>query len=156
MIERLSGRLCSQLSQVLAELQARSYESIGIRSWSASEIEELTASSHVHIIMARDRQGSAQGFLCLSLLDHEAEVLSLAVDPNHWRQGVASLLFESLKTDQKFAETGRLVLEVSENNTSATVLYRKLGFVDIAMRRNYYRIDGNRIDARVMERYYPR
>lgn len=64
----------------------------------------------------------------------EFEILNLAVDPAHRRQGIAKALL-----DHQLARGGVHFLEVRESNNAARKLYEGLGFEVIGTRRDYYR-----------------
>jgi len=151
-IEFLAEAPPPSVARELAALQERAYATIGIRPWTAEEIGASAASPYVFLLIARDECGDARGFTCFSAIEGEGEVLVVAVDPSRRRQGVASRLFKAMTTGNDIVRITRLVLEVSETNTNAIAFYEMLGFVDIARRHEYYRIDGNAVDAKVMER----
>lgn len=68
----------------------------------------------------------------------EATLLSIAVHPDFQRRGLATkLLHASLEQLRKY-EVKRLLLEVSEHNTSAQALYIKEGFQMDGVRKDYY------------------
>jgi len=151
-IEFLAEAPSPTVARELAALQERAYAAIGIRPWTAEEIEESTASPYVFLVIVRDEYGSARGFACFSIVEGEGEVLAVAVDPDFRRRGVASAMFDAMTTTHDTVIITRLVLEVAETNHEAIGFYEMLGFVDIARRRDYYRIGGNAVDAKIMER----
>jgi ribosomal-protein-alanine N-acetyltransferase len=63
----------------------------------------------------------------------EREILNLAVASPFRRLGIATAL---LQRELEFEATH--FLEVRESNVAARTLYRKLGFVEIGTRREYY------------------
>lgn len=68
----------------------------------------------------------------------EATLLSIAVHPDFQRRGLATkLLYASLEQLRKY-EVKRLLLEVSEHNTSAQAFYIKEGFQMDGVRKDYY------------------
>ncbi len=90
------------------------------------------------------------GFVvCRKLSDDESEVLSLVVDPEVRRRGVASRLMRAV-LDQRGNATW--YLEVRESNQPARNLYNKLGFADISLRPAYYQDTG---EAAVVMRLKP-
>jgi ribosomal-protein-alanine N-acetyltransferase len=94
--------------------------------------------------------GRTAGFVvCRKLSDDEAEVLSLVVDPEVRRRGVASRLMREV-LDHVAGVTW--YLEVRESNQPARNLYRKLGFEDISLRPAYYQDTG---EAAVVMRLKP-
>lgn len=88
------------------------------------------------------------GFVGLWELVDEGHISTLAVAPEHRRQGVAeSLLIKSLRF---FAGRGveTVSLEVRRSNKAAQGLYAKFGFEVVGVRSGYYR--DNKEDALVM------
>ena len=71
---------------------------------------------------------------------NEAEIIFIAVDKDHKRQGLATKLVQSLD--------GAIYLDVNENNLGAINFYKTCGFTEYARRKNYYD-DG---DAILMKR----
>ena len=70
--------------------------------------------------------------------DTEIELLNLAVKPSLRRKGVARTLLSLLT-----ASHGQSVwLEVRDSNLAARNLYKKLGFLEVAKRREYYDSSG--------------
>ncbi len=63
----------------------------------------------------------------------EHEILNIAVAPRFRRIGVATALLK-----HELAKRGSHFLEVRVSNTGAQSLYRKLGFVQLGIRPNYY------------------
>jgi ribosomal-protein-alanine acetyltransferase len=76
------------------------------------------------------------GFLTYAAAENgDQEVLNLAVDPDHRRQGVAEALLRALL--QQISDP--LFLEVRAGNSPALSFYHKLGFAKTGQRRSYYR-----------------
>jgi len=65
--------------------------------------------------------------------DPEREILNVAVAPRFRRVGVATALL-----NHELAKRGSHFLEVRVSNVAAQTLYRKLGFVELGVRHNYY------------------
>ena len=63
----------------------------------------------------------------------EREILNIAVAPPFRRLGIATLLL-----GHELREHAVSFLEVRESNTAARTLYRKLGFLEIGTRKQYY------------------
>lgn len=81
----------------------------------------------------------------------EVELLNIGVHVNYQRQGIAfTLLTYFIKGWQCQAQ--RMHLEVCVTNTRAQALYEKLGFQYSGRRKNYYLIDGVRLDALLMHK----
>ena len=83
----------------------------------------------------------------------EAHIGNLAVHPVERRHGVAQRLLDELVRDAGRAGVRRVTLEVRQSNQAARKFYYKNGFIDIAIRKNYYRSPEE--DAIVMYRVLP-
>ena len=68
----------------------------------------------------------------------ETDMMNIAVRPDFRRQGIARALIEALTVQLKKRGSQALMLEVRSSNASARMLYEKLGFVQVGIRRNYY------------------
>jgi len=64
----------------------------------------------------------------------EREILNIAVDPAHRNCGIGAVLLHRLLA----SATGEVFLEVRESNKSAQRLYRRIGFLDVGLRPQYY------------------
>ena len=94
--------------------------------------------------------GQLHGFVLLSHLLDEAEVLEIGVAPQYQRAGLARQLL--LHAQQQLAQRGieRLMLEVRASNLPALGLYRALGFVEDGRRSGYYPTATGHEDAVLM------
>jgi len=99
------------------------------------------------------RHASLVGYLFAILIPDEAHIGNLAVDPEDRRHGVAQELLDQLVRDAVEAGVKRVTLEVRASNHTARNFYYKNNFIDIAMRKNYYRSPVE--DAIVMFRVLP-
>jgi ribosomal-protein-alanine N-acetyltransferase len=66
-------------------------------------------------------------------------IISVAVDPEYRKNGIAVRLLNRLITDAKKKEIYSVSLEVSEKNIPAINLYKKLGFITTNVRKSYYK-----------------
>jgi len=88
------------------------------------------------------------GFVIGQLAADEAEILSIGVEPNWQRAGVAAGLLQGLSRAARRGDAKRIFLDVAEDNEAALALYRKLGFLEAGRRKRYYeRPGGQRVDA---------
>jgi [ribosomal protein S18]-alanine N-acetyltransferase len=99
------------------------------------------------------RGGHLVGYLFAVLIPDEAHVGNLAVAPSERRSGVAQELLDQLVRDAVNAGVRRVTLEVRASNHGARNFYYKNHFIDIAIRKNYYRSPVE--DAIVMYRVLP-
>lgn len=81
----------------------------------------------------------------------ELHLLNITVAPLARRRGHARRLLGALVALCRAQGDGRIWLEVREANVAAQATYRRLGFTQVGMRRNYYPAPaGAREDAVVM------
>ncbi len=87
------------------------------------------------------------GYASYSVVTDEAELIRIAVLPDHRGSGVgAEILTKSYNYISELAKS--LFLEVSDANISAIKLYTSFGFREISRRKRYYSDDS---DAIIME-----
>ena len=130
------------------DLEAQLFE--GDDPWPASVILSELAARNTFYVAARSEQelvGYA-GIARLGLLPpHEYEIHTIGVDPAYQGQGIGRrLLTEVLE----FASGGVVFLEVRTDNEAAIELYESAGFVNVGLRKRYYRASG--ADAYTMRR----
>ena len=99
------------------------------------------------------RLGRLVGYLFAVVIPDEAHIGNLAVHPEARRGGIAQLLLDELIRDARRVGVRRVTLEVRESNQPARKFYYKNDFIDIAIRKNYYRSPVE--DAIVMYRVLP-
>ncbi|WP_323846959.1 ribosomal protein S18-alanine N-acetyltransferase [Microbulbifer magnicolonia] len=100
--------------------------------------------------LLRTEGGQPIASCVISQLFDTAEILDIAVAPEWRRRGIAEALLSRLLA-QLPLQINRVLLDVRVGNTPARGLYRKLGFIEDGLRRNYYPADeGAREDAVLM------
>jgi [ribosomal protein S18]-alanine N-acetyltransferase len=109
------------------------------KGWSANEIGQFVAAPGcLSLLASLSREQTVQGFLIARCAGDEAEILTLAVDPNHRRQGLARAILAAAIAALRKAGAKRLFLEVEVANESARGLYQSLGAVAVGRRPRYY------------------
>ena len=78
----------------------------------------------------------------------ETHIVNFAVDPKLRRQGIGKALVQRLFADARRAKAPRVTLEVRVSNRPALRLYERMGFQIAAIRKRYYRDNGE--DAYIM------
>lgn len=79
-----------------------------------------------------------------------AEIQNVVSDPDYRRQGLARRLLEAVLAQLRAEGAERCMLEVRVSNAPAIALYRRLGFAEDGLRRNYYPLGRGREDALLM------
>ncbi|MHB1711572.1 MAG: ribosomal protein S18-alanine N-acetyltransferase [Acidimicrobiales bacterium] len=88
------------------------------------------------------------GFAGLMLIDDEAHVNNIAVDPQWQGQGMGTLIFLDMTRVALELGSRHVTLEVRVGNESALALYRRFGMAPVGIRPNYYPETGE--DALIM------
>jgi ribosomal-protein-alanine N-acetyltransferase len=115
----------------------------------ASEIAET--SGRRRYLVAEDGQQEMIGYAGMLFSGGpEAEVLTLAVHPDHWGKGAGTTLLGALVSEARDRRCTEVFLEVREDNPRARNLYKRHGFTEIGVRRGYYQPAG--VDAIVMRK----
>lgn len=131
-----------------AELEAKLF--VGDDPWPATAFLAELDAKHNRYIAARS-DGELVGYAGISRLGrmrpYEYEIHTIGVDPDFQGQGIGRRLLDDLLD---FASGGTVFLEVRTDNEPAIGLYESVGFVNIGLRKRYYRASG--ADAYTMQR----
>ena len=114
------------------------------RAWPESDFCDHIARDLVLIDSA-----SPRALLVIREGGGQAEILTVCVHPDARGEGLARALIASALPR---LHSRVLFLEVAADNAPAIALYRSLGFAGFGRRPGYYRREGGRADALLMER----
>lgn len=115
-------------------------------AWSRRQVEDalLVGNCHYGLATAGDL---CAGFYLARGGYGEAELLLLAIAPQHRRRGHGLRLLDQFEAAARARGAERLLLEMRDSNP-AEALYRQSGFTLIGARKDYYKLaDGLRADA---------
>ena len=131
-----------------AELESQLFP--GDDPWPAVAFLRELDSQHNHYVAARV-DGVLVGYAGITRLGrkppYEYEIHTIGVDPAYQGQGIGRRMMMDLLD---YASGGAVFLEVRTDNEAAIALYESLGFVNVGLRRRYYRASG--ADAYTMRR----
>jgi len=111
------------------------------RPWTEDEFTALLSDATVIGFGAREAGHGSEppiGFVLARLAAGEAEILLIAVARALRRRGVGWLLMDGVLRHLHAERAEALFLEVDESNAPAMALYRRLGFIKVGNRPNYY------------------
>ena len=131
-----------------AELEAQLFE--GDDPWPAAAFRRELAAQHIHYVAAR-ADDKLVGYAGIARLGrkppYEYEIHTIGVDPAYQGQGVGRQMLNRML---QFAGDDTVYLEVRTDNTAAIAMYQSAGFVNVGLRKRYYRVSG--ADAYTMQR----
>ncbi len=107
----------------------------------------------LRVAMVAEISDEVVGFAVASVLALQAELESIAVDSAHQGRGVGRSLLTAILGAVMQAGAEEIILEVRVSNLPAIQLYRKVGFLESGVRRNYYKSPLE--DAFLMRRLIP-
>lgn len=138
-----------QDAAALSRIHVQSFDD----GWTPADITTWIARAEGIALLAEQADGREQLAFALALqAGDEAELLTIATDPARRGQGLGHMIFRALDTEAARRGLKRWILEVARNNLPALALYKSEGFVEIAVRKAYYKQREGRVDALVMAR----
>ena len=132
----------------LAQLHGASFH----RGWGEAEFEGMLTEHNT--LVHRLRIGrKIIGFAVSRMAADEAEILSIAVAPDHRGRGLSRELLLTHLGHLAGRGVSTVFLEVEENNQPARRLYARAGFAVTGRRERYYReANGQQLNALLMRR----
>lgn len=131
----------------MAALYARAFPDT--RPWSAAEIAALIAAPTGFAIPA-PTGFAPTGFAIGRAIAGEAELLTIATDPDARRQGTGRALLAGFEAEAQSRAATTAFLEVAADNTAALALYRAAGWRETGRRKGYYPRPTGAVDALTM------
>lgn len=119
--------------------------------WSASQMKDSILSAHTETWGLFDLNYQLIAFAVISVIFDEAEILNFSVAKSYQYQGFGQKLLAYLMNHLSYKQIEKLFLEVRVTNIPAISIYRKYGFEEISVRKNYYRVGDTREDALVLQ-----
>lgn len=130
-------------TEMLAALDAR----CNPHPWPPQHFQAALNSPHSTVLLAQ-QDDVLQGFIVWQQVLDEIELHLIATAPEYRRQGIAAQLLHQMFQAATTNAVARIFLEVRAGNVAAQQLYLRHGFVQTAVRRNYYDSE----DAVLMEK----
>jgi ribosomal-protein-alanine N-acetyltransferase len=107
-------------------------------SWTPPRVARSITDSATNVIVVRQDDGLA-GFAIMEYGEEEAHVVLLAVHPAHRRKGMGSALLSWLEATTRVAGMNLIRLEARTQNSEAISFYRRHGFEELGLCKDYYR-----------------
>ena len=137
-------------AEIYAALHARAFP---IESaWTAADFADLLSLSTTEVEEISSA-GALVSILVAQVVAGEAEILTLATDPEARRQGFAQRLLSQMEQRLRPSGLSKWLLDVAADNSGARAFYEALGFQIDGQRKDYYeRLEGSRVDAILMSK----
>lgn len=105
--------------------------------WNYNILKEELLSENSHYIVAIIGS-EIVGFAGVKVVAGQADIMNVVTKKSFRRKGVGTLLLNNLISICNALKVSSIFLEVNENNAPAILLYEKLGFKKVSIRKNYY------------------
>jgi len=116
--------------------------------WTRQSFENELNLNQFAIYLVLEKEGQIVGYCGMWLIVDEAHITNIAVLPEFRGQKLGEAILRMIMEVAKKKGAKTMTLEVRISNTVAQSLYRKLGFMNGGIRKNYY--TDNYEDALVM------
>ena len=104
--------------------------------WTPSILKSELENDLSKYIVAKD-ENQIVGFAGIIILPDDVEITNIVTKKNERKKGIGNLLLDKL-IQMAFKLEKDISLEVNEVNTAAINLYKKHGFYQIGLRKEYY------------------
>jgi len=105
--------------------------------WSQDQFNTSIENSN-NLCYCLSLNGKTIGYLIALLALDTADILNIGIDPDFKRQGYGATLLNHLIEELKKRNISEILLEVRAGNKSAIQFYKRQGFEEISVRKNYY------------------
>jgi ribosomal-protein-alanine N-acetyltransferase len=123
-------------------------QTVQVYPWTRGNFADALSNEYVCCVDESD--GEIRGYAVMMPLLDEAELLSVGVAAGQQRKGLGRAMLREMLDVAREKNIRRVFLEVRASNAAALALYRSAGFVEIGLRRDYYRNAGGYEDAITM------
>ena len=117
--------------------------------WTRGNFSDSIDSGYHCLVL--EQNGYLSGYGVMIIGPEEAHLLTLSVAAESQRKGWGELLLRHFIHIAKEQRARSMFLDVRESNHAAARLYERIGFKQIAKRKDYYPAMGGREDSLVME-----
>ena len=106
--------------------------------WSYRDVVDLISTEGAMCYVA-ERDGRLAAYVLGRVIAPEGEIYRIATIPEFRERGIAYRLLSYAHKTELGHGLETLFLEVRSKNTAALALYRSFGFVNMGVRKNYYK-----------------
>ena len=107
--------------------------------WSEkSFLDSIVREDTIFLVAESLLQKRILGYIGMYIAFEEGEVTNVAVSPEYRKQGVGNELVTAIQAIGREHDLERIILEVRVSNTNAISLYKRNGFTELGIRKNFY------------------
>lgn len=117
------------------------------KGWSPDDMR-----THIDTDIVMGRGNPVDGFLIIRAAADQAELLTIAVNQEKRRKGMATVLMSAGEKAAQKSGADILFLEVAEDNPAAIAFYKKHKYEEFARRPAYYARPDGRVAARLFRK----
>lgn len=105
--------------------------------WSEQSLVDSVEREDTMFLVCEDAQ-EIVGYIGMYLSFDEGDITNVAVSPAHRKKGYGEAIVSKALELAKEKQLEMILLEVRVSNVPAISLYKKMGFEEIGMRKNFY------------------
>ena len=105
--------------------------------WSEQSLVDSVVREDTMFLVCEDAQ-EIVGYIGMYLSFDEGDITNVAVSPAHRKKGYGEAIVSKAVELAKEKQLEMILLEVRVSNVPAISLYKKMGFEEIGMRKNFY------------------
>jgi len=132
--------------QTVLEIEKKTYD----HPWSGGIFSDCLSVGYCCLVYELESKVVAYGVM--SVASGESHILNICVDDQYQQRGIGRQLLQRLLQMAQKLEAECSFLEVRPKNLAAVKLYESEGFLELAVRKNYYPAAQGREDALVMRK----
>jgi ribosomal-protein-alanine N-acetyltransferase len=107
-----------------------------------AELDKEPETKPLDISLEEEKQATTgdriAGYIGMYTSFEEGEITNVAVSSEYRKQGIGNLLVTAMQSAGKEQKLERIVLEVRVSNERALSLYKRNGFKELGIRKNFY------------------
>jgi ribosomal-protein-alanine acetyltransferase len=119
-------------------------------AWNLRVFQDCLKQNYVGWVLEEERK--IIGFAIILVQPDQVDIINIALLPSHQKRGGGRQLFTEIMRYCEECKIPNMTLEVRKSNRSAIAFYRKFGFKEVGIRKNYYPLQSGREDGLLFSR----